>query len=367
MTKSILAAVISLTFVSISTSAQTTPITATPAASESFKPMVNPQDTQAAPLPGDFGPPGAVQQQQQATTAQQQALLQQQAAAYAAQQAALQRPNINSNSKKPADILAAFMSMFNGQGANGKGGVPNPYLPNGEINPAFQDYVQGGGKLPTKDYEYSDGFSPDYSRKEVKIAPSEICKYPLANANKNFAGHDCNERSNDRMTCMVCNLYFEAGVEPQAGQIAVGRSSIRRLFSSYANPGEGLCKVVYRITRSRSSGARVAQYSWVIENKNHVLPAGEDLNRVMDSARKAFCAGPNEFTNYFAPKIVNPAWNREAGECRDGVRQHFPGPTGGHQFCRINGTINRSVAEVMASEGVSLASGSASETSSGAR
>lgn len=330
------------------TAADTLPqVAAPPAASNTFQPSGQPQ-----PLPGDFGPPGAAQAQITAQ-AQQTALVQQQAQLWAAQQAALQKPNIGSKASNPSAILSALMNMFSGPGKTSAAQVPEPYLPNGQINPEFESYVRGGGQLPSNDYEYSDHFKPNYNRPEVKITPSEMCKYPVANAKKNFAGHNCNERTNDRMTCMVCNIFYEAGVEPQEGQIAVGQSSLRRLFSSYANPGEGLCKVVYRITTSRRSGAKVAQYSWVLENKNHTLPAGRALDRVVDSALKSFCAGPSEFTNYFAPSIVNPSWNK-TGECATGKRAHYGGPTGGHIFCAINGRINRSVAEVMASEGISL-------------
>lgn len=338
-------------------------VAAPPGASLQFQQL--PQTQPGAPaMPSDLGPPGAYEASMAQQQAQQQAYVQQQAQAWAAQQAALQKPNVGKKTQDPSAILNALMGMFGG-GTGGKS-VPNPYLPNGQINPEFESYVRGGGQLPSSEYQYSDNFKPDYNRSEVKITPSEMCKYPVANAKKNFAGHNCDERVNDRMTCMVCNIYYEGNDEPPEGQVAIGRSSLRRLFSSYANPGEGLCKVVYRTTRSKRTGAIVAQYSWVHEKKNHVLKAGKALDRVVDSALKAFCAGPSEFTNYFAPSIVDPPWNR-TGECATGPRKHYPGPTGGHQFCTINGRINRSVAEVMASEGVSLSRASSDDPAEAAK
>lgn len=339
-------------------------VAAPPGATLQFQQAPGQALTTPQPVPSDLGPPGAYDATVAQQQAAQQAYVQQQARAWAAQQSALQKPNIGKNTQDPGSIMNALMGMFGG-GTGGKS-VPNPYLPNGQINPEFQSYVQGGGQLPANEYEYSNNFKPDYNRAEVKISPSEMCKYPVANAKKNFAGHNCDERSKDRMTCMVCNIYFEGNDEPPDGQIAIGRSSLRRLFSSYANPGEGLCQVVYRQTRSKRTGALVGQYSWTHEKKDHTLKAGKALDRVVDSALKAFCAGPSEFTNYFAPSIVNPDWNR-SGECATGPRKYYPGPTGGHQFCSIRGAVNRSVAEVMASEGVSLSHASSDDPALGAQ
>lgn len=318
-----------------------------------FRPMVGGGPNDPPVVPGDVGPPGALQ-------AQQQQQIEQARAQMAARQAAINTPNVGRNTKDPSALLQQFMSMFNGGGKGGKA-VPDPYLPNGQPNPAFDEYIRGGGSVPSGTVESNNNFVSQPGGKELDQEYSSMCKYSLANANKNFAGWNCNTPTKDRMTCMVCNLFYEAGVEPAEGQVAVGRSSLRRLMSKqYAAEGEGLCDVVYRKSRVKS-GRWVAQYSWTLENKNHVLPAGANLNRVVASAKASFCAGPNEFTNYFAPSIVNPAWN-QSGPCTQPPRRLYPGPTGGHQFCKIGGNMDRRIEEVMASEGARAYSGSAEDT-----
>lgn len=151
MTKPIFAALSFVIFTHIPAHSQSAPpVTATPAAGLNFQPAVaDPNATQADPLPGDFGPPGAVQtQQQQAAAAQQQALLQQQqAAALAAQRAAAAKAASDAKkSNQMQQALSSFLQNMNSSmmsGQNGQGIDGNPRTNFGDNSPTGPNGTYG--------------------------------------------------------------------------------------------------------------------------------------------------------------------------------------------------------------------------------
>lgn len=247
----------------------------------------------------------------------------------------LPRPNVgaaDNNSSSAGNIVSQFLNML---GGGAPSGTPKPYTSGGQYNPSFTPYLN-----KSENFQTGDGFVPS-DAKEIKQEYKSLCNYPVPTDASRFSGHYCSRADRDRMTCMVCNIYYEANDQPLEGQVTVGRSVLTRLFSGqYAGRNDGTCAVVYR------NNGRVAQYSWTFERKNHTLPAGPALNRTIEAARRSFCEGPNNVTNYFAQALVNPAWN--SGEC---ARTRFT--ISGHTFCRIGGKPTRTIAEVMAAEGFS--------------
>ena len=210
--------------------------------------------------------------------------------------------------------------------SNGGAGNQSPY------NPA-QRY---SSFAPTEPAHAMDGFYGGYSGTDK--APSDL------------AGYNCNNRNQkDAMTCMVCNIVYEACDEPDAAKEMLGRSVMTRVMSSaYPNT---VCKTVYQ------NNGRVAQYSWIFENKNHTLKAGGCLNASVAAAKKALKEGPNGYTNYYAYNLVHPNW-ANSGTCKPTV-----GPSGevnesssskrsGHIFQCIGATQDRKYDQWLAAEGI---------------
>jgi len=218
------------------------------------------------------------------------------------------------------------MSSMGNMMSNGGAGNQSPY------NPA-QRY---SSFAPTEPAHAMDGFYGGYSGTDK--APSDL------------AGYNCNNRNQkDAMTCMVCNIVYEACDEPDAAKEMLGRSVMTRVMSSaYPNT---VCKTVYQ------NNGRVAQYSWIFENKNHTLKAGGCLNASVAAAKKALKEGPNGYTNYYAYNLVHPNW-ANSGTCKPTV-----GPSGevnesssskrsGHIFQCIGATQDRKYDQWLAAEGI---------------
>lgn len=169
-----------------------------------------------------------------------------------------------------------------------------------------------------------------------------------------FNNYNCNNRNQkDALTCMVCNLYFEAANQDSDGQIMVGQVVMGRLFAQAytGQPSEKtVCGQVYKVDKG------VAQFSWVTENKNHTLPPGQLLEKVVNSAKEALRRGPRmmenknvAYTNYWAPAAMVPKFSRPSwyhGQCANTP----PVRVDDHVFCSIDGRITRTVAEVVAGD-----------------
>ena len=74
----------------------------------------------------------------------------------------------------------------------------------------------------------------------------------------------------EQIKCMAHNIYYEAGGEPHAGQVAVARVVMNRVLHGFAaNP----CKVIYQTTRRydpvTEKAVILCQFSWVCEGKKN--------------------------------------------------------------------------------------------------
>ena len=157
---------------------------------------------------------------------------------------------------------------------------------------------------------------------KLSIALSLIFVYAfgagVAQASPTTAGRSCNFPK-DELTCMACNIYFEARGEPDAGMVAVGKTVMTRAASPLYP--KTLCGVVYE-----RQGAW--QYSWVgginhrpssprrskhrharhqAPRQSYRLPKdGIILARVEKAARTAMAQGPSGATRYYADYIPHP-------------------------------------------------------------
>jgi spore germination cell wall hydrolase CwlJ-like protein len=157
-------------------------------------------------------------------------------------------------------------------------------------------------------------------------------------------GHLCSKHDTDRLTCMACNIYFEARGEKKEFQVEAGRTVMSRLFSrAYASANTTACDIVYA----------PKQYSWTEDSLSNRLPEdGAALQTAVEAAREALRLGPSQYTNYYAPAAANPDWAHR-GTCAATLTA--PGEMGNHRFCNIQGFVTRSESEVLTAE--SLANG----------
>ncbi|WP_448187730.1 cell wall hydrolase [Azospirillum sp. sgz301742] len=77
---------------------------------------------------------------------------------------------------------------------------------------------------------------------------------------------DCTGPGPDEITCLACNIYYEARDQSEAGQLAVAMVTLNRLRSP--NYPKSICAVVWETRRSARTGATVAQFSWTLERRN---------------------------------------------------------------------------------------------------
>lgn len=160
-------------------------------------------------------------------------------------------------------------------------------------------------------------------------------------------GHTCNPQD-DRLTCMVCNLYHEARGEPEEGQLAVVQNVMTRVF--FDGYPDTVCKVVWM------RKGKYAAYSWTNDHRSNTMDYNDTrLRKLIEISAKGMCLGPNGYINYYNPHDANPSWGANGSEgagCKATAKK-----IGNHLFCNadLGGAMapqTRSVKQVRAAEGL---------------
>lgn len=110
--------------------------------------------------------------------------------------------------------------------------------------------------------------------------------------------------SNEEKKCLAKNIFFEAGIEPIEGKIAVAQVTMNRLETK--RWGDNVCSVVY---------AR-KQFSWTLENKKvNEKPAGPLWKESMIALEKFIqgyrIVGLENSRHYHADYINKPYWAKK--------------------------------------------------------
>lgn len=100
--------------------------------------------------------------------------------------------------------------------------------------------------------------------------------------------------------CLARNIYWEAGVEPMAGKIAVGNVTVNRVKTQYW--GKSICKVVY--AREQFSWTRVPKRAWVsLKGK-----AWADSKAAAEAVLNGLQVKQLDSALYYHADYVQPAW-----------------------------------------------------------
>ncbi len=145
-----------------------------------------------------------------------------------------------------------------------------------------------------------------------------------ASARTQFDGINCSSNIDDPMTCMVCNLYFEARGESNEGKLEVARTVYTRMYSGRYE--DRVCENVFADNA----------FSWTEDGKDDRLPKSghpeyHALRESVSMAHKAMMMGPSGYTNFHAT-WAKPSW-RNSKLCK--LRQ--PKRIGGHIFYDCGG------------------------------
>lgn len=131
------------------------------------------------------------------------------------------------------------------------------------------------------------------------IALSNITQKPL-----NIEYSDLNPVAQREVDCLADNIYYEAGFESEAGQVAIALVTLNRV-NNPRYPKE-VCEVVKQKSKS------TCQFSWVCLRINHVRN-----NKVYENARKIALHVYSNYENlvditkgslYYHADYVNPKW-----------------------------------------------------------
>jgi len=114
-----------------------------------------------------------------------------------------------------------------------------------------------------------------------------------------------------QLTCLACNVFYEANGEPMAGQMAVAQVTINRSKSSLF-PND-LCAVVAQTTVVGDD--RVCQFSWYCDsrlNKNRVIDKNSTsykaAKKVLVDGEKVAKIDENVMWFHEDSVKVNPRW-----------------------------------------------------------
>lgn len=113
--------------------------------------------------------------------------------------------------------------------------------------------------------------------------------------------------------CLANNIYYEAGIEPKKGKLAVAQVTMNRVASGdFPN---SICKVVSQKTVKKKKKVQVCQFSWKCQNVSKPKPTDLAYRESQEIARK-FLSNKHAIPElkdalYYHADYVNPGWKKE--------------------------------------------------------
>ncbi|HYH17736.1 MAG TPA: cell wall hydrolase [Azospirillum sp.] len=155
------------------------------------------------------------------------------------------------------------------------------------------------------------------SRHAVAAAIMALCAMPPLTARAaGLLNADCSGPGPDEITCLACNIYYEARNQSEAGQLAVAMVTLNRLRAP--DYPKSICAVVWETRRVARTGSLVAQFSWTQER--HAGPIEEPAwRKALDLARRAVGSlerpgsepDPSLGALFFHASYVSPPWSSD--------------------------------------------------------
>ncbi len=119
--------------------------------------------------------------------------------------------------------------------------------------------------------------------------------------------------------CLTEAIYFEAGIEPLAGKLAVGHVIMNRVADKrYAN---NICDVVHQKNKKNQ-----CQFSYYCDGKSDKPYKGNEYLETLDVATYILHHDPMDITEgalYYHAYFVNPSWNRAMTHVMDLGKHKF--------------------------------------------
>lgn len=113
--------------------------------------------------------------------------------------------------------------------------------------------------------------------------------------------------------CLAKNIYYEAGIEPFEGKVAVAQVTINRTKSPHFP--KDICGVVYE--KNIVYNKVICQFSWYCESHTKVKPIHAETYKESEAvAKKVLLEGYrlsiiSEDVLYYHADYVNPRWKKQ--------------------------------------------------------
>jgi spore germination cell wall hydrolase CwlJ-like protein len=138
---------------------------------------------------------------------------------------------------------------------------------------------------------------------------SKLKEYALTNSDKNYVS--AKERTR-QLECLARNIYYEAGVEPFEGKVAVAQVTINR--SKSGKFPVDICQVIYQ--KNVVFERVICQFSWYCEHATIRRPVNSAVyNESMEVAKKVlledFRISSVNTALFYHADYVNPGWGKK--------------------------------------------------------
>lgn len=138
---------------------------------------------------------------------------------------------------------------------------------------------------------------------------SRLQEHALSNSGKTFTTAKDRER---HLECLARNIYYEAGVEPFEGKVAVAQVTINR--SKSGKFPNDICQVIYQ--KNVVFERVICQFSWYCEQAAIRRPIDRAVyNESMEVAKKVlledFRIGSVKTALFYHADYVNPGWGKK--------------------------------------------------------
>lgn len=148
------------------------------------------------------------------------------------------------------------------------------------------------------------------------ISMMELSSHPMRNASvagANIKLYNLTQDARHEIACLAENIYFEAGHEPEQGQLAVAFVTMNRVNSGKF--ADSICGVV------KQKIGNTCQFSWWCESKPYAMSTSNTLtktnnslyNRIVDLSVNFYLnhdqmKDPSRGALYYHADYVNPGW-----------------------------------------------------------